>query len=329
MSLRALFAAFCFSSVLLVGLPAGAEELNIYLKTSPALGLLRPFADPVNISLLVTHADGRPVEQGRVDIVLDAPKSGTFLSTDFPAVEGTRLLELVLPLRQGRAGWRYLFPIRGDYRLSVSVVAADGKAMAKTFIIPIRENRTKWLWLGLFCAGLFLFGFAAGRIFTVIPSSVTASWALVFLGAVSSVSGHDRPSTVENMERPSTALEIAAATVGKPTQLRYRAADGSTATSLLSLSITHLEKHQTVFAIDNVPVEKDYQLDFHFPDGAEYRVNSIAQIPGQSPLRTEQLVAVTGVEPPMTAQIPALMFFLAVIALGLVAGRLSKSLAAR
>jgi len=111
--------------------------------------------------------------------------------------------------------------------------------------------------------------------------------------------------------------------------LRYRAAEGSTATSLLSLSITHLEKHQTVFAIDNVPVEKDYQLDFHFPDGAEYRVNSIAQIPGQSPLRTEQLVAVTGVEPPMTAQIPALMFFLAVIALGLVAGRLSKSLAAR
>ncbi len=97
---------------------------------------------------------------------------------------------------------------------------------------------------------------------------------------------------------PSTALEIAAATVGKPTRLRWRAADGGTATTLLSLSITHLEKHKTVFAIDKVPVDKEYLLDFHFPDGAEYRVNSIAEAPGHEPLRTEQLVAVAGVEPP-------------------------------
>jgi len=314
---------------LLLGAGGGAEEKNIYLKTSPALGLLRPFDDPVNISLLVTRADGRPVEQGRVAIVLDAPKSGAFLSTDFPVVEGSRLLELVLPLRQGRAGWRYLFPIRGDYRLSVSVVGADGEAMAKNFVIPVLENRTKWLWLGLFCAGLFLIGFIAGRIFTVIPATVTKSWLLLLLGAVSSVSGHDGPSSIDNGATPSTALEITAATVGKPTRLRWRGADGGTATALLSLSITHLEKHKTVFAIDNVPVDKDYQLDFHFPDGAEYRVNSIAQVPGQMPLRSEQLVAVTGVEPPMTAQVPALMFFVAMIALGLGVGRFSKTLAAR
>src|SRR6185295_17089031 len=116
---------------------ASAEELNVYLKTSPALGLLRPFADPVSISVLVTRPDGRPVEQGSVAIVLDAPKPGAFVSTDFPVVEGSRLLELVLPLRQGRTGWHYLFPIRGDYRLSVRVITPDGKAMAKTFVISI------------------------------------------------------------------------------------------------------------------------------------------------------------------------------------------------
>jgi hypothetical protein len=40
-------------------------------------------------------------------------------------------------------------------------------------------------------------------------------------------------------------------------------------------------------------------------------------------------VAVTGVEPPVTAQIPTLVFFLMVIALGLGAGRLSKNLRVR
>ena len=251
------------------------------------------------------------------------------MSTDFPVVEGRRLLELVLPLRQGRAGWKYLFPIRGDYRLSVSVIGADGKAIAKNFVISILENRAKWIWLGMFCVGLFLFGFAAGRIFTVIPAPGTTSALLLFLGGFSTVSGHDGPSSVDKAARPPTALEIASATVGKPTRLLWHAPDGGNGMTLLSLTITHLEKGKTVFAIENVPVDKDYQLDFHFPDGAEYRVNSIAQAPGQTPRRTEQLVAVTGVEPPMTAQIPALVFFLMLIAIGLGAGRFSKSLAAR
>jgi hypothetical protein len=70
-------------------------------------------------------------------------------------------------------------------------------------------------------------------------------------------------------------------------------------------------------------------LDFHFPDGAEYRVNSIAESPGQEPIRTEQLVAVAGVEPAITAQLPSLLFFLLVIALGLGAGRLSKTSSAQ
>lgn len=280
------------------------------------------------MSLLITRADGRPLEQGSVGIVLDAPKSGAFLSTDFPVVENSRLLELALPLRQGRAGWKYLFPIRGDYRLSVNVVGSDGTKTVKYFVIPVLEDRTKWLSLGLFCAALFILGFTAGRIFTAAPATITMAW-LIFICQVTMVSGHDGPVSVQNLVTPSSALEIAAATVGKPTQLRWRAPDGAAASTLLSISITHLEKHKTVFAVDNVPVDKNYLFDFQFPDGAEYRVNSIAQFPDRGPLRTEQLVAVTGIEPPMAAQVPALALFLAVIALGLGAGRFSKILAAR
>ena len=120
--------------------PLGAEEINIYFKTSPKVEFLRPYADPANLSLLVTAADGRPLERGSVEIRLDAPKSGRFFSTDFPIVEGTRLTELRLPLRQGRANWKYLFPIRGEYNLAVEVESGDGKKARKDFQIKINEN---------------------------------------------------------------------------------------------------------------------------------------------------------------------------------------------
>lgn len=314
---------------MLFGVAGGADEFKIYLKTSPAQELLRPFADPVNIALLVTHADGRPLEQGNVAIVLDAPKSGPFLATDFPVVEGSRLLEMALPLRQGRAQWKYLFPIRGDYHLSVTLNAAGATAQSQSFVIPVLENRAKWLWLSLFCAGLFLVGFAAGRIFTATSALAPTLSVILLLGGFATVSSHDGPARTEPAANPPAGLEIAAASVGKPTRLHWRSSESSAPNALLSLSVFHLEKHKTVFAIDKVPVAGDYSVDFHFPDGAEYRVNSIAEVAGQAPLRTEQLVAVTGVEPPMTAQVPALLLFLAVIALGLGAGRFSKTLAAR
>ena len=65
-------------------------------------------------------------------------------------------------------------------------------------------------------------------------------------------------------------------------------------------------------------------MKFHFSDGAGYRVAAIANIPGWGFARTEQNLSVTGVEPPTRAMIPALLFFLAVIAFGLGAGGCSK-----
>ena len=107
--------------------PSWAEDINIYFKASPRLELLYPYSDPATLTLLVTGADGKPVSQGRVAIGLEAPAPGWFFSTDFPLVEGSRLLDMSLPLRQGRAEWKYLFPIRGEYRLTVEFTALDGR----------------------------------------------------------------------------------------------------------------------------------------------------------------------------------------------------------
>jgi hypothetical protein len=93
---------------------------------------------------------------------------------------------------------------------------------------------------------------------------------------------------------------------------------------LLTLMIAHLEKNKTVFAIERLPVEKEFAMNLQFTDGAEYRVTAIGYLTGGRMLRTERNIAVTGVEPPARAMIPAIGFFLAVIALGLAVGRWSR-----
>jgi hypothetical protein len=90
------------------------------------------------------------------------------------------------------------------------------------------------------------------------------------------------------------------------------------------MTITHLEKQKVVFAVEKIPVAGEWSMKFHFPDGAEYRVVALAQVPGEEPMRNLKLVSVTGVEPPVKAMVPALAYFLAVIVLGLGAGRWSK-----
>jgi hypothetical protein len=319
LSLRIFTALAFFSLFPLIALSVRAEELNIYFKTTPRSELLRPFYDPVDLSLLITGADGKPIEQGTADIRLDAPKPGRFFSTDFPLVEGTRLSEMRFRLRQGRAVWKSLLPIRGEYRLAVDVLTKDGRKASETFTFKVRESGVKWLALGGFSIGLFSLGFIAGRIFTGKITRV-ALLATVFLPVF--------PSIAEAQEdKPAAALQIEPATVGRLSVVRWyltNAAPSDKPNALLTLTIKHLEKDKIAFAVERLPVAGEFLLKFHFPDGARYRVTANAQMVGGSLIRNEQVVEVTGVEPPAGAMVPALTLFVAIIALGLGVGRWSK-----
>ena len=318
-----------FALVVFLGSPVWAEEFNIYFKASPRIELLHPYSDPSTLTLLVTGAGGRPAAQGSLAIRLDAPKPGRFFSTDFPLVEGSRLMEMSLPLRQGKVEWKYLFPIRGEYLLAVDFLAPDGRKAAKTFNFKIREDKRKWLFLGLFSLALFVFGVVAGRIFTSVGSHHAKGFAACLLLAAGGLT-----SLVENAAGQATRqgeqfgwLEVDPATVGKPTSVRWRlGGDERTEKSmaLLTLTIAHPEKDKIVFALERLPVAGEFAMNFQFTDGAEYRVAALAYIGGRPLLRTEKNVAVTAAEPPARAMLPALSFFVAIIALGLAVGRWSK-----
>jgi hypothetical protein len=314
------FSGFCPSS--------WADDINIYFKASPRLELLHPYSDPAALTLLVTGADGKPVAQGRVVIRLDAPERGWF-STDFPLVEGSRLLDMSLPLRQGKAEWKYLFPIRGEYRLAVDFTGIDGQKASKAFGLGIQENKRKRVLLGIFSLTLFAMGVIAGRIFASSRSSQAEQMTAAFLLLLASLMASLDPVNAQDAERSGQYgwLEIDPATVGQPSGMRWKLAgedklDGNTLS--LTLTIAHLEKGKTVFAVERIPVEKEFAMNFQFTDGAEYQVTATGFVTDGRKLRTERNIVVTGVEPPARAMIPAIGFFLAVIAVGLAVGRWSR-----
>jgi hypothetical protein len=65
-------------------------------------------------------------------------------------------------------------------------------------------------------------------------------------------------------------------------------------------------------------------MDYHFTDGSDYRVIAIGETNDGERVRQEQTVSVTAVAPPLSAKLPVVFLFLAVIAAGLAVGRLSR-----
>jgi len=315
-----------FILCILVGARVSAQDTNIYLKTSPVPERLRPFSDPVTLSLLVTAADGKPVASGWLNVRLEAPRP-IFFSTDFPLAEGSILAEMRLPLRGGKAEWRYNFPIRGDYRLFVEVLAPDGSQSRKMFAIEVREHRSKWLILAAFMLGLLGVGVLAGRIFTRPASKGAGALAALLSASLFFALSSSTAFAQAGAAKPIARLEIDSPAAGKLARIRWVLdADGGNAVpgALLSLAITHIEKKMIVFAVDKIPVEGEFSMNFHFVDGAEHRISARAELPGGKAMRSEQVVSVSTVEPPASAMLPALGLFLTMIALGLAVGRWSR-----
>jgi hypothetical protein len=329
LSLNYLLASRFLILCLLFGAPVSAEDINIYFKTSPLAERLRPFSQAATLSLLATAAGGKPLANGWFDVRIHAPRP-VFFSTDFPLAEGSALAEMRLPLKTGKAEWRYNFPIRGVYRLTVDVLAPDGSRSSKTFNLEIREHRSKWWALGGFTLGLFAIGFIAGRIFTHTARPGTRPAQLLLVIVAFLTVGTVAIAQETRTQKPSARLEIDPPTVGKLARVRWNLdaiEEKASRNAILSLAITHIEKGTTVFAVDRIPVEGEYSINFNFIDGAEHRVTAYAEMPGGRSARSEQVVSVSAVEPPITAMLPAMVLFLAMLAAGLGVGRWSRGYA--
>jgi len=308
-----------------------AKAKTIELQIQPALDKIRPLSKPASLTLTLRDSTGKAIDRARFQVRLYAPPRGLFFSTDFPQVEGTPLIEIESPAFQAKIEWEYVFPIRGVYRLEVSAVDGVGDGVKQVFPLRIRESRTKLVYLGIFLAGLFLFGLMVGRLFSPLGRETHIAVGLLWLvGSVLSTCptmAEERTTKVPGDKEFLVRLEVSPPTVGQPSEIHWLLLEKETGMPYpthLTLAITQLEKGKRIFFLQQIPTNGNLAFKFHFVDGSPHRVSSIAELTGRNPIRAEKVVAVTGIQPPRAVSLRALVLFLGVLVLGLITGRISR-----
>ncbi|NBI29279.1 hypothetical protein [Chengkuizengella marina] len=142
-------------------LTMGEEAVKIKVNNEKG-GQTRPDLDTAKVELTFTE-----IENGSANILLNSPERKFFSPTDFPIVEGTELIESTILVENGKAEFDYMFPIRGNYEMTVEVLNENG-IVAGTHLLNIHipENPDEIQNAIVFVGVLFLFGFLVGLILT-------------------------------------------------------------------------------------------------------------------------------------------------------------------
>jgi hypothetical protein len=303
---------------LLLVAPARADAEAINVDISPELDSVRPLEDLVNIKIAVATE-----RQGPVDLSLQlwAPPRGSIFTTDFPLLEGTKLLEMDVRLPDGRLDWSYAFPIRGTYRLELRAVDAEGSSVARTVLLQVSENWTKWGFLLGFFAVLFALGLVAGRLFSSRPA-LNACLLVMILGMVALAHAG------QASEELKSELFVSPSRVGSSSTIRWSMADQrlpGAQDALLTMSITQLEKERTLFRLNALPIRGDFEFGYEFTDASDHLVDATVVLTGDGErVRARKRVQVTSPDPSLADRLRPVLASLLVVTAGLITGRLSR-----
>jgi hypothetical protein len=155
-----------------VARPAGAAGEQIVVTAEPPFSEIRPHGgpsaglEPDKLIIEMKDASGKTIPNVKFDVRLVTPGTNFFLSTDVPRIEGVTVINWSGVSSTGRQEFDYAFPIRGEYRLSVTASPAPGatgfSAVTKEMTLGIQEKGKSFVYLALFLAALFTFGLISG-----------------------------------------------------------------------------------------------------------------------------------------------------------------------
>lgn len=167
---RGLLAALAVAVLLALALAqaASAAGPTIALTTDPPLDQIVPDLTLAKVRIEVKDETGKPIPNVRIGFDLIAPKS-SFISTDFPVVEGTKLMNYELVAPQGAIEFTYLWPIRGKYDVILTAKPTEGSPVQFEPIrtqtsVSLNENPAERSNAVAFVAILAAFGLLSGLI---------------------------------------------------------------------------------------------------------------------------------------------------------------------
>ena len=147
---------------------------NIRLITKPPLSQILPFEaesttpqPPVKLTLQAVDKAGKNLENAKIHLTILTPPKTPWFTTDFPIVEGTKLLDIEANAPKGELTIQQMLPIRGNYQLLVNVtpiVANDFAPIQQTLTLSVPENGIKYRNFSILAIILLLVGLAGGWI---------------------------------------------------------------------------------------------------------------------------------------------------------------------
>lgn len=150
-----LFSAVCLLSLVfcVIGF-SQSPQARVNLTTQPSGNQLQAFEaesestqSPVVINLQATDPTGKPLENAKIDLTIVTPPKTPWFTTDFPIVEGTKLLDISAIAPKGELKVEQMLPIRGTYQLLVNVSPNSSNAFTpfqQKLTLSVRENWLKY-----------------------------------------------------------------------------------------------------------------------------------------------------------------------------------------
>ena len=129
----ALLALVALTGLLIAASASGAPQTQagapvISFTTQPAAAEIHVREQPAKAVIEVKDAGGRLLRDVVIDVLIDTPPAGTFISTDLPRVDGTTLVKSRLTAPDGRIEMDVIWPMRGTYKVNVTASPAPGAA---------------------------------------------------------------------------------------------------------------------------------------------------------------------------------------------------------
>ena len=155
-----------------------SPQASIALTTEPPIAQVSPleaeataylgsgkYNSPVQLKFQAKDASGAPLKNARIQVEVTTPPPTPWFTTDFPIVEGTKLLDITADSPTGEFQMQQVFPIRGSYALKVDVtpmVAGAFTPIVQTLNLSVPESSLKLMYFPILLAMLLAIGFGGG-----------------------------------------------------------------------------------------------------------------------------------------------------------------------
>lgn len=176
----ALVIGVLLASIVFSWLTVSSQALSprVILTTEPSIDRILPFeaeastilgsrqpTSPTILKLQALDAKQQPLANSRIRLQILTPPQNIWFTTDFPLVEGTKLLDIEADAPQGKLSIEQTLPIRGKYQLLVNVkpiIPGSFVPFEQNLSLKVSENALKYLYFVVSIAIFLIVGLVGG-----------------------------------------------------------------------------------------------------------------------------------------------------------------------